>query len=149
MELKSAGYRDEEIRAYENELRQNSKESTKRALHEHFILERIADDEELEADPSDYDAEIMLLAAQSNEPPRRVRARIEKRGQMDALRNQIVERKVIEMITEQAKFKDVDFELNPNETEAVNHFICGQSEESIPEAKHDDDATVKQPADRS
>lgn len=149
MELRSAGYRDEEIRAYENELRQNSKESTKRALHEHFILERIADDEELEADPDDYDSEIMLLAAQSSEPPRRVRARIEKRGQMDALRNQIVERKVIDLITEQAKFKDVDFDLNRNKTEAVNHFICGQSEEQIPEAKHDDDATVKQPADRS
>lgn len=150
LELRSAGYREEEIQAYENELRQNSQESTKRALHEHFILERIADDEDMDAEPEDYDTEIMLLAAQSNEPPRRVRARIEKRGMMDALRNQIVERKVIEKITAAAKFKDVDFELDKNVTEAVNHYICGQSEEFIPEAQHDDDAqNLKTPVDRT
>jgi trigger factor len=44
---------------------------------------------------------------QQNESPRRVRARLEKRGQMDTLRNQIIESKVINLVAEQAKFEDV------------------------------------------
>ena len=86
LELRSSGFSDDEIRAYENELRQNSMASTQRALKEHFILERIAEDESIEDEPQDYETEIALLAAQSREPIRRVRARIEKQGLMDALR---------------------------------------------------------------
>ena len=58
---------------------------------------------------ADYDAEIMLIAAQSDESPRRVRAQLEKSGNMDVLRNQIIERKVIDLILENAKFKEVPF----------------------------------------
>ncbi len=43
---------------------------------------------------------------QSGESPRRVRAQLEKRGLMDVLRNQIIERKVIELVQIEAKFKD-------------------------------------------
>jgi len=95
LELRRNGFTDSEIRAYENELRQNSAASTARALKEHFILERIAEDQEIDASPEDYQAEIALIAAQSGESVRRVRARLDKGGLMDSLRNQIIERKVI------------------------------------------------------
>ena len=49
LELRRSGFSDEEIQAYENELRQNSAASTARALKEHFILERIAEEEKIEA----------------------------------------------------------------------------------------------------
>jgi trigger factor len=144
LELRSAGYNEDEIKAYENELRQNSLSSTKRALQEHFILERIAEDEEIDAEPADFDTEIQLIALQSREPARRVRARIEKRGMMDALRNQIIERKVIEKITSHADFKDVKFQPEKNETEAVEHCLCGRVETEIPEAKHGGEAQALQ-----
>ena len=111
MELQRSGFSDEEIHAHENALRQNSMASTARALKEHFILERIAEDEEIDADEEDYEAEIRLIAAQSDESPRRVRARLEKSGSMDVLRNQIIERKVIERILEHATFKEVPYEF--------------------------------------
>ena len=150
MELRSAGYGEGEIQAYENELRQNSMASTKKALQEHFILERIAEDEEIDAESEDYDREIMLLAAQSNEPPRRVRARIEKRGMMDALRNQIIERKVIEKITDAASFEETKYEPEKSAVEAIQHYICGQAEENIPEAKHSGESQeLKLPTDRT
>jgi trigger factor len=44
LELRRNGFSEAEIRAHENELRQNSRESTARALKEHFILERIAEE---------------------------------------------------------------------------------------------------------
>jgi trigger factor len=135
LELQSAGFSDEEIRAHENALRQNSMANTATALKEHFILERIAEDEEIEDDPADYDREIELIAMQSGDSPRRVRARLDKKGQMDALRNQIIERKVIERIMAEATFDDVDFELDTHETYAVDFTVSGHDDSSIPEAK--------------
>ena len=110
MELRRAGFSEAEIRARQNELRQNSAASTAKALKEHFILERIAEEEKIEAEEGDFEKEIFLIAMQSGESPRRVRAQIEKRGLMDVLQNQIVERKVLELVQAEAKFKDMPYE---------------------------------------
>ncbi len=56
-----------------------------------------------------------MIAEQSGDSVRRVRARLEKRGQMDALRNQIVERKVVELICSQADFTDTPLEERPDD----------------------------------
>jgi trigger factor len=141
LELRTSGFSDDVIRTHQNQLRQNSQASTERALKEHFILERIAEDQEIDAEPGDFDAEVRLIASQSMEAPRRVRARLEKKGQMDSLRNQIIERKVIDVITSEAKFTDTPFEPAKDETVAIDHTICGQRDEAdIPEAKYGGDA---------
>jgi len=151
LELKSSGFTDEDIRRYENEIRQNSAARTAAALKEHFILEAIAEQEDIEADPGDYDQEIARIAAQSNESPRRVRARLEKRDMMDALRNQIVERKVIEMISGHADYMDVETPPEERDVQAVDFFIGGDDPaEAIPEAQHEEGPeALSQPADRS
>ncbi|MGD9720043.1 MAG: trigger factor [Pirellulales bacterium] len=141
LELRRAGFSDAEIQAYENDLRQNSAASTAKALKEHFILERIAEEEKIEASPEDYQAETTLIAAQSGESVRRVRARLEKGGMMDALRNQIIERKVIELVLSHAKFKEVPYKPEGTDTEAIDQAAGGQDTESeIPEAKHPGEA---------
>jgi trigger factor len=142
MELQRSGFSDDEIRAHENALRQNSQVSTARALKEHFILERIAEEESIDAEDADYDAEIRLIAAQSGESPRRVRARLEKSGSMDVLRNQIIERKVIEQILANAKFKEVPYEFRRTEEEALDQSAGGGEVAEIPEAKHDEGEDV-------
>ncbi|HEX4143381.1 MAG TPA: trigger factor [Pirellulales bacterium] len=137
LELQRNGFGEAEIRAHENEIRQNSAVSTARALKEHFILERIAEEEKIDADADDYDHEIALIARQEGQSPRRVRARLDKAGMMDALRNQIIERKVLDMVLEHAKFKDVPYKPAGSDTEAVDSAAGGEEEESdIPEAKH-------------
>ena len=138
MELRSSGFSEEQIVARENGLRKNILEKTERLLKEHFILEKISEVEKVEDEPGDYDVEIARLAAQQNDSPRRIRARIERSGQMDALRNMIIERKVIEMITEHAEFKAIPFEFDKKETtSAINFFVAGDFEE-IPEAKYEE-----------
>ncbi len=137
LELRRSGFGDDEIRAHENQLRQNSQASTARALKEHFILERIAEEEKIEIDEGDYNHEISLIAMQSGESPRRVRAQLEKAGSMDALQNQIIERKVIEVILAEAKFKEVPYEMEGVTEEAINQSAGGQDESDIPEAKSD------------
>ena len=142
MELQRSGFSDEEIRAHENSLRQNSMTSTARALKEHFILERIAEEEEIDASEEDYESEIRLIAAQSGESSRRVRARLDKSGSMDVLRNQIIERKVVEHILENASFKETPYEFRRTDEEAIGHAAGGGEHSDIPEAKYDEGEEV-------
>ena len=69
---------------------------------------------------------------------------MEKQGQMDALRNQIVERKVIEKIVEAAKVTDepVDKKAGDEDSEfAIYHSVLAtKNEDAIPEAKYEDNA---------
>jgi trigger factor len=125
MELRRSGFSEEQIRSRESELRQTSLQATATALKEHFILERIAEEEELDVDDGDYDSEIALLALQSGETPRRIRAQLEKRGLMDVLRNQIIERKVIGLVQENARFDDEPFELPKPSAVAVRMAAGG------------------------
>ena len=136
MELRSSGFSDEQIRAHVNTLRQNSARSTATALKEHFILERIAEEEGFEASDDDYDAEIAMMAMQSGDSPRSVRSRIEKRGLMDALRNQIVENKVIQLITENATIKDIPHKTTEETTSAIDFAVGGRPKADIPDAQH-------------
>ncbi|MFM8705569.1 MAG: trigger factor [Planctomycetia bacterium] len=138
LELRRSGFDDDSIRRHVNELRQSVMGSTAAALKEHFILERIAEDQSIADTAADYDEEIRAIAAQSGESPRRVRANLEKRGLMDVLRNQIIERKTIDLITSHAKFTDTPFEFQKRDAEAVDHAVCGVvvGEEEIPTATH-------------
>jgi len=142
IELRRSGFSDDQIRSHINSLSQDSLATTSRALKEHFILEKLAESEKVEAEPADYDREVALIARQSGESPRRVRARLEKQGQLDSLRNQIIENKVIGLITSHATIKDVPEVVSPWSREtnsyAVSVALGGKSaaEASIPEAKH-------------
>ena len=140
LELESSGFSDEVIQEHANQLQRNSLAHTATAMKEHFILERIADEEKVEVkEPDDYDAEIELIAEQEGIPARRIRARLEKRGELDALRNQIIERKVIETIKAHATVKEVPFEPGTDDVTALDHAIAGVEEKAeIPEAKHSD-----------
>jgi trigger factor len=132
MELRRSGFSEAELRARENQLRQNSAASTATALKEHFILERIAEEEKIDVDDGDYETEILLIAAQSGESPRRVRAQLEKRGLMDVLRNQIIERKVLELVQSEANFNDEPYEPQKTETEAISVAAGGGPPVEIP-----------------
>ncbi|MFM8434679.1 MAG: trigger factor [Planctomycetia bacterium] len=150
LELRRSGFDDDSIRRHVNELRQSALASTARALKEHFILEKIAEAEGVADTAADYDEEIRAIAAQSGESPRRVRASLEKRGLMDVLRNQIIERKTLELIEKNAKFSDTPFEFPRPDTDAVDHAVCGVvvGEEEIPTAKHAESAEVRPGARR-
>ncbi len=70
-----------------------------------------------------------------------MRARLDKGGLMDALRNQIIERKVIDLVLKHAKFKDVPYKIEGLDTEALDQAAGGDEEESsIPEATHPGEA---------
>jgi trigger factor len=141
LELQAAGFPDEEIRRQINQLQQNMLGTTERSLKEHFILERIAEDHDLDASPEDIEREILIISMQQETSPRRVRAQLEKRGDMDALRNQIVERKAIDLITSEADMQETELPEDPaTNTSPVSHAISGIKPSSAAATESKDDA---------
>ncbi len=144
LELRRSGFSDDQIGLYSNTIRQNAQAIVESSIREHFILEKIAEENEIDADESEYEQEVALIAQQRGESARRVRARLEKQGQMDALRNQIVERKVIEMIVSQATITDVEASGSTSgeleQEHAVEFDVIPVVDEAsaIPAAKYDD-----------
>jgi len=142
IDFRRSGFDEDSIRRFVNANRQNMQAETESALREHFILEQIAEIEDVDAMPEEYETEISLIAEQSDTSPRKIRARYEKSGQMDALRNQIVERKVIEMISAAANVTEEAVTKTPEVGEeefAVYHDVVPvRDHDVIPEAKYDD-----------
>ncbi|MDO4627674.1 MAG: trigger factor [Planctomycetia bacterium] len=141
LELQRSGFPIEKIEEHVNLLRQNSHENTKKSLKEHFILERIAEQENIDATDEDYDEEIQEIAIRTQESARRIRARIEQHNQMDILRNQIIERKVVKMIQDNAEFEETTFEPYPEEMANVAFPAGGNGKAD--EAEADADAEAK------
>ena len=138
MEMRSSGFGEDEIQAQENSLRQNVLKRTENLLKEHFILERIAEEAKVEDSPEDYDREISRIAVQKNDSPRRVRARLERSGSMDSLRNMIIEQKVISLIEQHAKFKDTAYDsADTSDFFGADVCLAGQPKADIPDAKYD------------
>ncbi len=140
LELQRSGFNQQQVNSYLNASRMNARENTVRALREHFVLEKIAEDLKVEPSAEDYDKEILLIAEQNDTSPRRIRARLEKSGQMDAIRNQIIERQVINKIVEAGKItdkEDLGF-LKSDEGSADIDFTIAGDYSDIPEAKHAD-----------
>ena len=141
LEMQQAGFTTQQIQARENELRQQAVSSTERALKEHFVLDKIATTAGIEVEPSDIETEIRLMAMQRGESPRRVRARLTKSGMIENLEAQIRERKAVDLILGEAKFKDVPMpEETEDRVEAIPRSICGLGSQSETAEEADEEA---------
>jgi trigger factor len=129
LEMQQAGFTIAEIRARENQLRQNAITTTRQALKEHFVLDKIATKENIEVSQQDLDQEIALMALGQGESPRRLKARLQKSGLIENLEAQLRERKAIDFILSKAEF--VDAPTPPQEpidrVEAIPQSVCGHT----------------------
>lgn len=107
MEMRSSGISEDEIRSRLRLLQQDTLQTTALGLKEHFVMQKIAEVEKIEVNDDDIDAEIERMAGQYDEPPRRVRARLEKEDMMDALAAEIIERKALDLVLNSAEYEDV------------------------------------------
>ncbi|OYW24987.1 MAG: hypothetical protein B7Z55_00650 [Planctomycetales bacterium 12-60-4] len=127
LEMQQAGFTTQEIRTREAGLRQKSISSTRQALKEHFVLDKIATKEGIESTPPDIDSEIYMMALQRGENPRRVRARLQKSGMIENLEAQIRERKAVDFILKSAVYEDVPMPAaQEDDVESISLAICGQ-----------------------
>jgi trigger factor len=133
MEMRNSGMSDDQIRGRQRLLEQDVLRSTASALKEHFVLQKVAEVEKIEIEDRDIDAEIERLADQSNESPRKVRARMEKEDLMEALATDLLERKALDLILAEATFED--HELSAQEREEQSGEVATVSAQAAPEAE--------------
>src|SRR5262249_12213531 len=107
MEMRTDGIPEEEIDGRIRLMQQDILQSTALALKEHFVLETIAEVEKIEVTDDDIEDEIDRMAERSNESPRRVRARLEKDDLIEPLAAEMIERKALDLILNNAHYEDV------------------------------------------
>jgi len=136
MEMRSSGIADDEIAARQRTLERDSLQSTALALKEHFVLQKIADVEKLEVTDDDINDEIERLAEQHDEPPRRLRAQLEREGMMDALAADLIERKALDLVLSTAQYEDVPMTTPEDESPAAvdQQAISGEMKDPTIEA---------------
>lgn len=113
MEMRSAGMNDEQIAGRQRVLEQDAIKSTAEALKEHFVLQKLAEVEKIEIEDSEIEDEIERIADQTDESPRKVRARMEKEDLIEALATELLERKALNLVLDAATYED--YEMNPFE----------------------------------
>ena len=107
MEMQEAGMSEDEIRGRRRLLEQDVLRNTATALKEHFVLQKIAEEEKIDVTDEEINDEIERIADQNHESPRRVRARLERDDLIDTLAAQLIERKTLDLILESAEYEDV------------------------------------------
>jgi len=139
MEMRADGISDEEIQARRRLLEQDILQSTAQALKEHFVLQKIAEDEKIDITDDDLNEEIERIAEQEGESPRRVRARLEREDLIDALAAEMIERAALDLILDSAEYEDVP--LGKEDHPAVSMV----EEQAVPGEIHD--PTAEPPAE--
>jgi trigger factor len=105
--MQEAGIGEEEIRARQRMLERDVLSSTASALKEHFVLQKIAENEKLELEQHEIDEEIERIAEQYGETPRRIRAQFEREDLLETLAAQLIERKALDLILSSAEYEEV------------------------------------------
>lgn len=137
LEMRQAGFTQQQIAARENQTRQQSLTKTRDSLKQHFILDKLAEDNGIEVPPSKIDMEIQMMAWQSGESARKVRARMVKNGMIENLEAQIREQLAIDHVLEKVTFVDIPGDRpDPTSIATVNRLI---SENNVVETTVEDD----------
>lgn len=131
LEMREAGLSEEEIQARQRLLQQDVLRSTAQALKEHFVLQRIAEEEKIDVTEEEVEQAIADLAERSGESPRRLRARLEKEDLLEALALQLIERKVLDLILQHAEYEDVPIAQPPEPA------VATVEEQAVPGTLHD------------
>lgn len=108
MELLSRGISREQIEANVQALRTGSKEEAQRELKLFFILQKIANDFEVEVDEAELNGRIAMLAAYRGERPEKLKQQMAKDGSLSNLYVQMREQKALDKILESAEIEEVD-----------------------------------------
>jgi trigger factor len=88
-------------------------------------LQKIAELEKIEVDDADIDAEIERIADRSDESPRKVRARMEKEDLIEALATEVLERRALDLVLDNAVYEDVELKSEDEEGDVAT--IAGEA----------------------
>jgi trigger factor len=142
MEMRESGISEDEIKARQRLLERDVLSSTASALKEHFVLQKIAEQEKIEIDQEEIDQEIERIADQYGETPRRIRAQFEREDLLETLAAQLIERKALNLILESAEYEEVPIGKEGGMATVETQAVPGEMKDPTaapPEEKADED----------
>ncbi len=136
MEMRADNVPEEQIEQQQRLMQQDILRSTELGLKEHFVLQKIAEVEKIEVNDEDLEAEIDRMAEQAGESARRIRARLERDDLLDAVAAEMIERKVLDVILDNATYEDTAVGEDLQET------VSTVEEQAVPGEMRDIEAEV-------
>jgi trigger factor len=89
-----------------NAIRESQRERAEKAVRWAFIMNRIAQLEKIQATDQDVDAEIARIAEAVNKAPAAVRANLTKENGLDSIKEQIENRKALDLVIASAQIRE-------------------------------------------
>jgi trigger factor len=119
MDLMMRGVPREQIAGSLERLQSGAKDEAVRELKLFFILQKIANDQNVDVDEQELNGRIAMLAAQRGVRPEKLKQEMSKDGTLANLYIQMREQKAVDKILETAQIEDVDVlaEKQKEETE--------------------------------
>ena len=108
MDLMMRGMPREQVEANVERLRHGAKDEAARELKLFFILQKIANDMNVDVDEAELNGRIAMLAAQRGRRPEKMKQEMSKDGSLANLYVQMREQKAIDRLLEQAQVEEVD-----------------------------------------
>ena len=101
--LAAQGMKAEDIKKMDlNRLRVGQREQALQEVKASLVLDKIAEEEEIEVSDEEIDREIDALATQSKQTPEAIRARLTRDGALDRIRNRIRSEKTLDFLYRQS-----------------------------------------------
>ncbi len=128
MDLMMRGIGREQIEANVDRLRTGARDEALRELKLFFILQKIANNFEVEVDEAELNGRIALLAAQRGRRPEKMKQDMSKDGSLANLYIQMREQKAIDKVLDDAQIEEVD--MKPEEAQAAGESAASKGGES-------------------
>jgi len=118
MDLLMRGLPEDKVADLVDKLKEGAKDEGQRELKLFFILQKIAQQENVDIDESELNGRVALLAAQKGERPEKLKGEMSKDGSLSNLYIQMREQKAVDKILETALIEEVDVKPEGEGTEA-------------------------------
>lgn len=139
LEMRNAGMTEEQIKGRRRLLEQDVLKNTANALKEHFVLQKIAELEDIEIEDEDIDQEIERIADRAGESFRKVKARMEKEDMIETIAADVLEQKALDLILADAIYQD--YEWNADEESGEVATVSG---DALPESESKADVKAEE-----
>ncbi|MBO8137237.1 MAG: trigger factor [Desulfotomaculum sp.] len=118
--LRTQGLSLEQYLQYTNssveELREKMRDDAEIEVRRELVLEQIAKEEGLTVSEEEVDAEIEMVAPQFNQDPKQFKFTLESMGNLDVIKEDILRRKVIKHLVDEANIIEADNKENNSST---------------------------------
>jgi trigger factor len=107
-DLMSRGVPQAQIEANIEKLKTGAEEAAVRELKMYFILERLAEQLEIDVDEAELNGQVAMMAAQYGERPEKMKQQLSKDGTLANMYLKLRENRALDKVIESAKIEDVE-----------------------------------------